>query len=69
MIQIDFFKKQKHTYRHRKQIYGYQREKMGEGEINQELGLTDIHCYIQNRYQQGPIVEHRELYSISCNKL
>ena len=40
MIQIDFFKKQKHTYRHRKQIYGYQREKMGEGEINQEFGIN-----------------------------
>ena len=34
MIQIHFFTKQKQTYRHRKQIYGCQRGKIGEGEIN-----------------------------------
>ena len=33
MIQVNLFPKQKVTHRHRKQIYGYQREK-GEGGIN-----------------------------------
>ena len=31
MIQMNLFTKQKQTGRHRKQIYGYQREKQGEG--------------------------------------
>ena len=31
MIQMNLFTKQKQTDRHRKQIYGYQREKQGEG--------------------------------------
>ena len=33
MIQVNLFPKQKVAHRHRKQIYGYQREK-GEGGIN-----------------------------------
>ena len=31
--------------------------KKGRQGINQELGLTDTHCYIQNK--QEPTVEHR----------
>ena len=31
MVQINFFTKQKQTHRHRKQTYGYQRGKGGEG--------------------------------------
>ena len=31
--------KQKQTHRHRKQTYGYQRGKAGEGGINQEFGI------------------------------
>ena len=31
MIQMNLFTKQKQTYRHRKQTYGYQRGKEGEG--------------------------------------
>ena len=34
VIQMNFYQKQKQTHRHRKQIYGYQRGKMGEGGIN-----------------------------------
>ena len=31
MIQMNLFTKHKQTHRHRKQTYGYQREKPGEG--------------------------------------
>ena len=31
MVQINFFTNQKQTHRHRKQTYGYQRGKGGEG--------------------------------------
>ena len=38
MIQMNLFTKQKHTFRHRKQIYSYQRGKVGAYVRN--LGLT-----------------------------
>ena len=60
--------KQKQTHRHRKQIYGYQRGKGGRD----RLGVWDqqIQTTIYKRgKQQGPTVEHREVYSVSCNKL
>ena len=44
-IQMNLFKKQKETHRHRKQIYGYQRGKVGEGWIR-SMGLTDTHYCI-----------------------
>ena len=34
IIQMNLFIKQRQTYRHRKQSYGYQREKGREGGIN-----------------------------------
>ena len=37
---MNLFTKQKQTYRHRKQTYGYQRGNMGGGGINQELGMN-----------------------------
>ena len=54
VIQTNLFTKQKH--RHRKQIYGYQREKVGE--INEEFGIGRYKpIYIYKIYkQQGPIV-------------
>ena len=36
------------THRHGKQIYGYQREKNGEGQIRNG-GLTDTNYYTLNR--------------------
>ena len=39
MIQMNLFTKQKQTHRHRKQIYGYQRE-------IRRLGLTYRHYYL-----------------------
>ena len=39
-------------------------------EINQQFGINRYaHYYIENTKQQGPTVEHRKLYSISCNNL
>ena len=40
MIQMNLFTKQKQTHRHRKQTYGYQRGKGGEGGINQRFGIN-----------------------------
>ena len=55
-IQMNLFTKQKQTYGHRKQIYGYQRGR--EGGINQESGINryTLAVYIQ----QGPTVQYRE---------
>ena len=65
---MNLFTKQKQTHRHRKQTYGYQR---GE-ERKDKLGVRDQQIqttiYKINK-QQGPTVQHGELYSISCNKL
>ena len=48
MIQMNLFIKQKRTHRHRKQNYGCQRGKKGEGEIR-SIELTDTHYYIKNK--------------------
>ena len=37
---MNLFTKQKQTHRHRKQTYGYQREKVGGGGTNQEHGIN-----------------------------
>ena len=39
MIQMNLFTKQKQTHRHKKQTYGYQREKR-KGEKNQEFEMN-----------------------------
>ena len=65
---MNLFTIQKQTHRHRKQTYGYQRGKAGWD----KLGVWDsqIHTTIYEiDNQQGPTVQHRELYSISCNNL
>ena len=55
--------KQKQIHRHREQICGCQGGwEVGEGWLG-SLGLADA-----NYKQQGPSVEHRELYSIFCDK-
>ena len=45
MIQVNLFTKQKQTYRHRKQSYGYQRGRVGGG-INKEFGINIDTLYI-----------------------
>ena len=59
--------KQKQTYRHRKQTCGCQG---GGGWGRDGLGGWDQHMqttiYRMGK-QQGPTVQHRELYSISCD--
>ena len=60
--------KQKQTHRHRKQIYCYQRGKEGRD----KLGVWDerMHTTVYKiDKQQGPTVQHRELYSVFCNNL
>ena len=42
---MNLFTKQKQTHRHRKQMYGYQRGKVGE---RNKLGVWDWHIRIQN---------------------
>ena len=69
MIQTDLFTKQKWTRRHRKQTYGYQR---GRGWGRDKLGGWDEQIHTTTYKigkQQGPAVEHRELYSTSCTNL
>ena len=65
---MNLFIKQKQIYRHRKQTYGYQR---GKAEGRDKLGVWDQEIqtiiYKINK-QQGPTLQHRALYSISCNK-
>ena len=42
----------------------------GKGGINWEFGIRRYTLlYIKIDEQQGPTVEHRELYSLSCNSL
>ena len=65
---MNLFTKQKQTHRYRKQTYGYQR---GMGGGRDKLGVWDqqIHTTIYEiDKQQEPTVQHRELYSISCDK-
>ena len=66
---MNLFIKQKQTYRYPKQTYGYQR---GNGSWGDDSGAWDEHTHtiiykIDN--QQGPTVQHRELYSVSCDNL
>ena len=65
---MNLFIKQKQIYRYRKQTYGYQR---GKAEGRDKLGVWDQEIqtiiYKINK-QQGPTLQHRALYSISCNK-
>ena len=65
---MNLLTKQKQTHRHRKQTYGYQRGRGGKDKLgvwNQQIQTT---IYKRDK-QQGPTVEHRELYSVSCNNL
>ena len=59
--------KQKQTHRHREQTCGCQ----GGGRGREGLGVWDqqmqTSIYRMDK-QQGPTAEHRELYSISCDK-
>ena len=48
IIQMNLKTQQKQTHKHRKQTYGYQREKSG-GRINQEFGIN-IHTLLYVTY-------------------
>ena len=60
--------KQKQNHRHRQQTCGCQ----GGGEMEEgrtgSLGLAEANYYIRMDKQQGPTVQHRELYSVSYDK-
>ena len=60
--------KQKQTHRHREQTGGCQ----GGGgwrRDGMEAGVSRWKLLYRMDKQQGPTVEHREQYSISCDKL
>ena len=64
---MNMSRKQKQTYRHREQTCGCQgRSKLEAGRTGvwQQMGT------ITRRMdkQQGPMVWHKELYSVSCDK-
>ena len=59
--------KQKQTHKHREQIYGCQ----GGGVWGKDgLGVWDqqAQTIVYRMDKQGPTGQHRELYSISCDK-
>ena len=64
---MSLFTRQKQTHRHRKQTYGYQRGKPWREKLG--VWVQQIQSVYKIDKQQGPTVQHRELYSISCNKL
>ena len=57
--------KQKQTYRHREQICGCQREREGRCRVD-GLGVWGEQMQLMDK--QGPTVQYRELYSVSCDK-
>ena len=60
--------KQKQTHRHKEKSCGCQGGKgLGEGQTG-SLGLVDENYNNRLDKQQGPTVQNRELYSISCDK-
>ena len=64
---MNVYAKQKQTYSYRKQTSGYQRGKVSGRD---KLGIWDQHTHttiykIDN--QEGPMVQHKELYSMLCN--
>ena len=68
MTQMNLTTKQKQTHRHREQTCGCQvGGRVGEGWIG-SLGLADTNYFYSMYKQQGPTVQHREQYSISCDK-
>ena len=69
-IKMNFCIKQKQTYRHWKQTYGYPRGNVSvEGGINQELGMN-IHTLLYMRDdQQRPTVQHKKFYPIFWDNL
>ena len=71
---MNLFTKQKYTHRHRKQTYDNQRGKGGMDKSG--VWNKQIHTTIQEKNfkkienkQQGFVVQHRELYSVSCHNL
>ena len=67
MTQVNLPTKQKQTHRHREQTCGCQGrgvERDGQGVWDQQMQTV---IYRMGK-QQGPTVQHRELYSISCDK-
>ena len=70
MWNLKYDTKRKQTHRHRKQTQGYKRGEWGGG--RDKLGAWDWQMqaivYKIDKLQ-GPNVWHREIYSISCNKL
>ena len=66
--QMNLSVKQKQTQRCKEQICGCQgRGEEWEGRTG-SLGLADANFINRMYKQQGPSVQHRELYSISCDK-
>ena len=66
MVQMNLFTKQKQSHRGRKQPYGFQggkgRDKLGDWDWSMQT-IT-----FRMDKQQGPNVQHWEMYSVSCDK-
>ena len=68
MVQMNGFARQKQRHRCREQTYGHQGWRVGDGGavMNWEVGIG--RCKLMDK-QQGPNVQHRELYSIFCDTI
>ena len=64
---MSLFTKQKQTNKHRKQTYGYQKGKWRRDILRVQIKIYTILYKIDN--QQGPTVQHGELYLMCCNNL
>ena len=63
---MNLFTKQKQTHRHREQTDSYQKGKRRDNILGIWINRYTL-LYIKK--QQGPSVQHRELYLISYNNL
>ena len=62
---MNLFTKQKQSHRYRKQNLWLPKGKGGD-----KFGIGDIQTTVYKKdKQQGPTVQHRELYSTHCNNL
>ena len=65
-IQINISTKQKQTHRYREQICGLRGKGVLEGR-SRSLELAEANYYTQDD-EQGPIIQHKEIDLLSCDK-
>ena len=65
---MNILAKQKQTHRYKEQTCGFQGPRMVEEGWSESLALADANSHINTMdKQQGPTIQHRQLYSTSCD--